>query len=254
MNTIKLILMGICVLTIFSCSKGKLSDPDPEPEPEPEPEPVSLNCKIQTINLSTGSNATITYDANDRLLLVSYGTKRYSFMHNDNTTTVTVTANGIFTQRTIYTMNSSGLPIKKRTELNVTGSVWNNYVYNYDGDRIKTITHTSSSSNDPEHEIFTWENGNLVRRSKNRTETSYTHYTDEYANGDYLDIHALINEDGVSFIRNKNRVKSAMDYPSQKGENYTYTTNSEGIITSITSTRTYGPNPATVYNLTMECK
>lgn len=217
------LLFTIFILAIAGCSKDKDNNTD---TPQPD-------CVLTAINPSSGAAATFSYDEEGRIISITELQQKTTLVYNGKTISVSVRNNAEnLTGSRLYQLNEAGLPTSITIYKNPSGTVSENYTYQYDSTRLKKIVISNSSNNKVQNITYTWENGNAVREDYEGIITTYSYYTDQPVNNDgYLEISNLLNGHIVHPIRNKNRVKSREF--SGFIEEYSYIINSLGKVEAI---------------------
>ncbi|HEX7493884.1 MAG TPA: hypothetical protein VF346_06680 [Bacteroidales bacterium] len=225
----KLFLMAVLIAAVLgSCKKDST------------PKPI---CKIITATSSdVGTSAyNFSYNSDGTLNSSSHGSSLTTFSYSPNTIIETTTNGGAFGSKKTITLNANGLASNVRTENNVTGTSWNNTLYEYSGAELIKSTDSDSAGDPVDISTFTWSGGNLTSITGSSTET-LAYYTDKPAQtGDYLSLIQLVF--GYQIYRVKNALKSSVSGSSNISFSYTY--DADGKITSVsvvsisTTTLTY---------------
>lgn len=229
----KLFLMAVLITAVLaSCKKDST------------PKPI---CKIITATQSGGGTSTFnfSYNSEGKLSTSSNGTNATTFSYSGNTVIASTTNGGVFGSKKIITLNANGLASNVRTENNVTGTLWDNTLYEYSGTELIKSTDTNSAGDPADVSSFTWSGGNLTGITGTSTET-LAYYTDKPAQtGDYFSLIQLVF--GYEIYRVKNAIKSSLEGSTIISFAYTYGT--DGKIASIAVT---GTNTST-YNYQYQC-
>ena len=205
-------------------------------------------CRVITITPSSspGDSYNVTYNTDGKPGTISSGNDVTAFAYSGNTAIATTNTSGAFSHKTVITFNSNGLASNVKTEYNLTGTNWNNSVYEYNGTELIKSTSTSSGGGSPYVTMLTWSNGNLVSAASGSSTTTLDYYTDKPAQpGDYLYLSQLVS--GYQIYKTKNLVKSLLSGSDITGFSYNF--GSDGYITSVTVS---GSSPAT-YTYQYQC-
>jgi hypothetical protein len=224
MKTMKLFSSITFVLVTIGFLAGCKKNKDEVKKPD---------CRIITITPSTGDAYNISYNTDGKLSTVSYGNNTTTYAYSGNTVIATTNISGAFDSKKIITVNAQGMALNVRTENNVSGTDWNNYVFEYSGGtQLIKSTYTTSSGGAPDITLLTWTNGNLSSLTSGSSVTTIDYYTDKPAQeGDYLHIAQLVQ--GYRIYKPNNLIKSVLSGSSITSFAYNFGT--DGIITSLTA-------------------
>ncbi len=226
-------LLVVVAGSISSCKKDKDKRPD---------------CRIITITPTTGDAINVSYNEDGKIAALTQGTYSTTYAHSGNNSVSTTTNSGTFSNKQITTFNANGLTTNKRTENNVSGTVWTNEAYEYSGTELIKSTRTSSSGGAPEVTIYTFSNGNLASATTGAgTPTTVEYFTDKSVQpGDYLLLTQLVQ--GIYIFKNRNLVKSVFSGSSITSFEYTFA--ADGSISAVKMT---DGSTVMTYNLQYQC-
>src|SRR5687768_6299995 len=100
-------------------------------------------CRIITASGASGQ-ANFTYNSEGKLITISEGPMTTSLAYSGNTIIAHSLNAGVFYEKKIITLNSSGLASNARIESDMTGTTWQNYLYEYSGNEVIKQTLTNS--------------------------------------------------------------------------------------------------------------
>jgi hypothetical protein len=230
----KLLIMAVLITAVAaSCKKDST------------PKPI---CRIITITPSGGGTSTynLSYNSDGKLSTSSHGTVITTFSYSANTIIETTTNGGAFGSKKTITLNTNGLSTNVRTENNVTGTLWDNTLYEYSGTELIKSTNTNSAGDPVDISSFTWNGGNLVSITSGSSTSVIAYYTDKPAQtGDYFSLIQLTF--GFDIYRVKNAIKSSVSGSSTTS--FIYSFDNDGKIASVSVTG----NSTTTFNYQYQC-
>lgn len=205
----------------------------------------SPTCRIITVTDSYTSSGTtnnttfnITYNNDGNISMLtqtgSSGTVQKIYNYNSNTISISATKSGAFESRDSVTINANKMITNVRTFSNASGTSWYNNSYEYDGNGnlLKSIS-TSSSSSTPSTTLYNTTNGDITSGSDGTYTSTYEYYTDKpFQIGDYFQIVYFINY-GAQIVKNAHLLKSITSNGSISNVNYEFT---DGRISKLTMT------------------
>jgi YD repeat-containing protein len=164
-------------------------------------------CRVITTTSTSGSYNYI-YNSEGKLASITNGTKVSTFVYSPNSIVINATNSGSFYFKRTVTLNSNGLPSNMKWEKNVSGTEWENTLYEYSGMQLIKTTTTKSTGGAPYIETYEWANGNMVANHFSGGTTTYQYYPDKTAlDGDFFH-HIQLANYGYFFLKPKNMVKS----------------------------------------------
>jgi hypothetical protein len=101
-------------------------------------------CRIITA-LAGSAQTNFAYNSSGELISISSGALTTSLAYSGNTVIAVSTNAGVFQKKKIITLNSNGLASNARIETDAAGTVWENYVYEYNGSELIKLTQTNSA-------------------------------------------------------------------------------------------------------------
>ncbi len=194
------------------------------------------HCKILTVTTDVGNYA-FTYDANGRYSTISRDNKVVRYEYSGSTVIVNATINGTFFHKITATLNDYNMPVSIRLEKNTTGTEWNNYFMEYNGEQLTRRTDTYHDGSTPRVVNYTWANGNMVSTTSSSGTTNTITYDESKASqtADFLSIAGLLSDDGFIMIKNRNVLSSFNGMPVT----YTFDANNNIVSANIGSAATY---------------
>ncbi|NII28481.1 hypothetical protein HB364_25585 [Pseudoflavitalea sp. X16] len=193
---VAMVIFLLTMVPFYACKKGSSNKPA---------------CRIITttsISDAESFDYNYSYNAEDKLASVTYKNRVRTFSYSSNTAIVNETLSGSFSYKRMITLNSNGLVSNVKMEKNLSGTEWENTVYEYSGTQLIKITTTKSTGGTPSVETFEWANGNLVKHQYSGNTTTYEYHTDKPSgDGDFFH-HLQYANYGFFFIKTKNLVKS----------------------------------------------
>jgi hypothetical protein len=201
----------------------------------------SSRCNIISIvQIGTAGNQAYTLTYNDEGKIATLDqtmgvTSHKDFSYNGNTMyVVTLDKDGHFSQKDSITLDGQQRPLNIRSFLNIDGSIWYNYTFEYNGDELKKYVQVNQSGNVVATSTLTYTNGNPISISFGNASSILDYYSDKKVQkGDYLEVATLIQY-GISLYPHKNLVKTIASGGALI--NFSYEFNSNGLISKVTLT------------------
>jgi hypothetical protein len=188
----------------------------------------------------------LSYNSDGKLSTNSHGTFITTFSYSPNTVIETTTNGGVFGSKKTITLNANGLATNVRTENNVTGTLWDNTLYEYSGTELIKSTNTNSAGDPVAISAFTWSGGNLASITSGSSTSVLAYYTDKPAQtGDYFSLIQLTF--GFQIYNVKNAIKSSVSGSSTTS--FIYSFDNDGKIASVSVTG----NSTTTFNYQYQC-
>lgn len=242
-KSFQLPVIAVCAVSLWTFSSCKKNENDPV-------------CKIKTISTINGSSSsliTLTYNSDGKLSSVtntgSGGGSSILFTYSGNTINVIdKNTGGTTTGSKDITLNSNG-KIGTVLEKDAAGVLESTTTYQYDGNNnLSSVTSTPVGS-PQEVSIVTYTNGNMTSITGSGGATTFDYYTDKsFQDGDYLKLVQYLDY-GAFFITNNNLIKTYAS--SATPIMFTYEMDNTGKISKMTMTST---SSSQAYNYTYECK
>lgn len=205
------------------------------------------DCRIISITSTPSGEVTkINYNSEGKISSISNALDTTTYTYNGSIATG-ITSSGTFKSKRTITTNSSGLATNVRIEQNVSGTLWSNAFYEYNGTELIRVTSTSSSNPTPIISTITWTNGNLISINSGTSGSTLEYFTDKPAQaGDYLHLFQLLN--GFEVYKPRNAIKSISAGATVNTFNYNF--DGDGKITSMTITG----NPTGTFFYEYQCQ
>ncbi|CAN5653395.1 hypothetical protein BH11BAC5_BH11BAC5_33710 [soil metagenome] len=219
---------------------------------------ILLSCKKDNATKSmcritrlTGGNIAFNYKYNPegKLSTIIIDDDSIVFSYNGSIINENVYTSGVFSSKDVITLNANGMPSNVRSEGNATGTVWDNFAFEYNGTEVTKQTRTNSAGAAPIVTTYTWRDGNLVVIVDAASTARFEYFNDKPATmGDYISYLNL--QKGYQIFRTKNSPK-ALITSNTSATDFNYTYDSDGKITALTAIN--GATEATL-DYQYECK
>jgi YD repeat-containing protein len=229
-----------CLFTSSSCSKKSSG-------------PAKSSCELVTIKTNItgggGETATLTYDAQDRVIgietvIPGSSTINKTFIYSGNTVIVNETLAGKPYSTDTITLNSSG-QIQTDHNTYIAGGTSYLLTYTFSGTQVQKLVQQDPGGNVLAMETYTWSGGNLISTT---SESGGTAFTANYSynnlpaqTGDYWSEYQLVATP-VAYIKTANMV-TAITNPNET-DTFFYSSDSTGKITGVSAM--YGSSAETL--------